>query len=441
MTYHFSKISGQTCGAENAQFDTAVRALATHRFGLLPALQHAIAIAPDFCAAHALKAFSLLLLARAELNEEARSAAELAVASARYARLGPELALIEALDLVCNGRFRQAADRLEAQLWDDPCNFLLFKLAHALRFMAGDDAGMLAASDLAVRRWSSKHSYFGYVLGCHSFALEEAGEYEQAELVAKQALTLAPDDAWGLHALCHVYEMQGRAAEGFAFIESTRPVWTQCNNFRFHIAWHQALYCIERGETSRALELYDKEIFPVPSDDFRDIANAVSFLWRLRLLGIDAEDRWTPLKSIAHKRAAETTLMFASLHHILTMAATEAHESARAALDRWQRVCDEGDTEQAYAARHVALAIGQAIIGAGGPTSHFPGLAEQLPLLGGSAAQRDVFVQTLASLARDAGDVVTLSALLKNRSSRRTDDLFIRMACAKSPCVRREETP
>uniref|UniRef100_UPI0019547FED hypothetical protein n=1 Tax=Enterobacter hormaechei TaxID=158836 RepID=UPI0019547FED len=87
---------------------------------------------------------------------------------------------------------------------DSPRDLLAFKLSHALRFMGGDRAGMLAASTRFERRWSAATPGFGFVLGCHAFAIEETGDYATAERLGRRAVEIEPDDAWGIHAVSHV---------------------------------------------------------------------------------------------------------------------------------------------------------------------------------------------------------------------------------------------
>ncbi|MFB2351867.1 hypothetical protein, partial [Priestia megaterium] len=75
-------------------------------------------------------------------------------------------------------------------------------------------SGMRRSIETVLPSYGADHPALGYALGCHAFALEETGDYTRAEREGRRAVSLAADDAWGLHAVAHVFDMTGRAAEG-----------------------------------------------------------------------------------------------------------------------------------------------------------------------------------------------------------------------------------
>jgi hypothetical protein len=412
-------------------FELAVTAIAAHRPGVAEALSAALAADTGLVAAHALKGFAQFMLARAETLESARR--EWLSARAALVRRDATLdehVLVEALGLAVRGRGLAAADRLDDHLAEGSMSLLPFKIAQALRFMGGDARGMLVASHSALKAMSTDEPGYGFVLGCHAFALEEAGEYELAELAGRVALEHEPLDAWGLHAVSHVHEMTGRAREGIGWLEAARPNWTGCNNFGLHVAWHLALFHVEDDDVERALHLYDTEVRPAPSEDFRDMANAVSFLWRLRQLGVPVGRRWDELRDIALRRRADTTLLFSSLHTLLALVATgeraAAAELARAVAARRSGLDDQGQVAGFVAADLAGVLAGRALLPA-----DIPRLLADLPRLGGSNAQRDVFVRTLADLAAACGDESTLRRVLASRNRLRRADRFERTLLAR----------
>ncbi len=438
MHDRFQGSHSTTSAAAVAAFEKAVAAVAAHRPLAGAALDEAVAHDPTFVAAHALKGFAALTLGRAELQVPAGEAAG---AARRALGVGAtptraEEALVRALEAAVAGRFIAAATILEARLRFEPLNFLLLKLSQALRFMAGDAPGMLAATTAVLPDWHAEAGGAGYVYGCHAFGLEEAGDYRAAERYGDLALALAPDDAWGLHAISHVDEMEGRVSEGIARLEATRSLWTRCNNFQFHMAWHLALLHLEAGNDETALEIYDDEVRPHPTDDYRDVANAASLLWRLELSGRGVSDRWDELIVIGRRRAHDTTLMFASLHYLLALAAAGDRSSARAALEAWRAAAKRSDGDQARVAADVGLDLALVIVDGDGHRPDYARIARRLPAIGGSNAQRDVFLQTLARHARDAGDWRALADILALRGQLRCVDSFgRRMGATMQHCV------
>lgn len=416
----------QAGGAAVAEFETAVWNVLAHRPQATAALEAALAVTSDLIAAHALRGFCGVSLARRETLAAARVAAHEARAflTGRTATAN-ETALVEALELAVAGRLGDAAARLHAHLEDAPHDLLAFKLEHGLRFMIGDVKGMLASALRTSGSLSPQYDGYGFVLGCQAFALEESCRYREAEAVGRAAVEMEPFDAWGAHAVGHVYEMRKTPAEGVRWLEQTRATWSGCNNFAFHMAWHLALCHIEERRFDVALDLYDLHIRPLPTDDFRDFANAASMLRRMEQHEMKVGARWEELATLARRRADDTTLVFASLHYLLALIATGDNAAAAvllAALTARAQVADD----QGRAAHAVGVALALALTGR--PRSRKEAtaavLARELALIGGSKAQRDVFVRALVDVAMKAGDAGQARTILATRETPR--DLFER---------------
>ncbi len=296
---------------------------------------------------------------------------------------------------------------LELRLAGNPAAPLLVKLANMLR------------------SWTSDMPGYGYVLGCQAFALEESNDYAGAEVLGRAALDRAPDDAWAVHAVAHAHEMTGRADAGAAWLEAVRPAWTGCAGFGFHVAWHLALFHLERGDHARVLALYDTKVRPVPTEEVRDVANAVSLLWRLRQEGVAVGRRWDELAAIA-RREGETELLFGTLHNLLALLAAGDLPTAEALVDA---VADEaaGDRDQSAVARRAGMPLARALLTLARQQQPPPGLdrlARQLQPLGGSHAQRDVWVRTLADAAAGTGNHEALEDIWAARRALRGRDRF-----------------
>lgn len=406
-------------------FESAVFGIATHRPSTGAALQATLAADPDHVAGHALKGFANLILARSELGPVATTA--LADAHAALARngggTGDERILVKALEAATEGTFSGAADVLDHGFEDRPATFLPFKLSHSLRFMAGDRTGMLHASTRAVKGLDTSAAAAGFILGCHAFALEEHGRYSEALAAGQRAVALQPDDSWGLHAVSHVFEMRGDTEQGVDWLEGSRKAWSRCNNFSFHMAWHLGLLHLECGDHERVLQIYDDEVRPQPTDDFRDMANAVSLLWRMEQSGVHVGDRWRDVADIAHRRRTDTTLIFAALHNLAAMVAV----GDRAGVSELVAQLDAkalGMDDQARVAAEIGVPMARVLAGLDAPADRrmLDRMVANLPKIGGSNAQRDFFVLALAKSVGQGGDNAGLSRIGQLRQRLKTED-------------------
>ncbi|CZT37124.1 tetratricopeptide repeat protein [Rhizobium sp. 9140] len=410
-------------------FETAVFGLAAHRPTAGAAIQSALKADPNHVAGHVLKGFANLILARSELDVPA--AAALGDARAALAikggGSGDERILVKALEFAARGAFHQAADLLDHGFEDSPTPFLPFKISQALRFMLGDAAGMLDASTRAVDRLTFESPAAGFVLGCHAFSLEEHGRYGEALTIGQRAVALQPDDSWGLHAVSHVFEMRGDTLEGIDWLERGRKSWSRCNNFSFHMAWHLALLHLERGDHGRVLQIYDDEVRPQQTDDFRDMANAISLLWRMQQSGVHVGDRWSDVADIAYRRRSDTTLIFAALHNLAAMIAVGEQEGAAELVAQIEAKA-LGTDDQARVAAEIGIPMARILAGLDRSADRrmLERMVTNLPRIGGSNAQRDFFVLALAKAVGTGGDRAGVTRIGQIRQRLKAQDRLFR---------------
>ena len=422
MIDRFGMAHATDCPAALAAFADATEGLAAYQRDMMQALDRALVADSGMVAAHALKGLLLVVASRAETLSTAH---EVWRGMPAEPVTSDEIALCAALREGLSRGPLAAAAALDAHLARRPDLLLFVKLSTMLRFVGGDAAGMRRTTERVLPAWRPALPGFGYVLGCHAFALEETGAYAAAERAGRDAVAIAPHDAWAVHAVAHVHEMTGRADDGIAWIESLRPDWRGCNSFAFHLSWHLCLFHLERGEHGRVLDLYDAEVRPDCSEDTRDYSNAVSMLWRLRQHGVAVGDRWDELATIARRRRHEATLVFAALHRLLALLAVGDCGAVRDVVSAIEAA---GTGEQAAVATDFGARLARALCA----DADVPlvGLADRLAPLGGSHAQRDVFARALALLARRSDSPTALAEVLAARRSVRVDDRFLDLLTA-----------
>jgi hypothetical protein len=221
--------------------------------------------------------------------------------------------------------------------------------------------------------------------------------------------------------------MQNQASQGIRWLEETRTMWSGCNNFSFHMAWHLALCHMEHGRFDVALDMYDAHVRPVPTDDFRDFSNAASLLLRLGQHEIDVGDRWDELAAIARQRADDTSLVFASLHYLLALLATGDIPTAGALVDALSARASKAD-DQALVVGEVGIDLAKALTGQR-KNRLLSSLARGLGPVGGSGAQRDIFARALVDVAVKAADEAEARSILASRE--KSNDRFERATRAR----------
>lgn len=405
-------------------WDEVIRGILSHAASTGPALNRVLQACPDFALGQAIRGVSCLLLGRSEMVDIARQAYAAALTGAPATMR--EMAFVHALgDWLC-GRPSRAAARMQVILTLHPRDALAMKMIQAIHFVLGRPDAMRASVEAALPAWED-HPARGYILGCHAFTLEETGEFANAERIGREGVALAPDDAWGLHAVAHVYDSTGRARAGLDWLTGRESAWAHCNNFRFHVWWHRALMHLDLGEYDLALALYDTDIRAEKTDDYRDISNGASLLARLELEGIDVGDRWDELADLSETRATDGCLAFADLHYMLALCGGARDQAAAGLIARMQATRPTAHEAQRVIA-HPGLHIAQGLQSfAGGEYAsawmHLRAGRADLLQIGGSHAQRDVFDRITIEAALRSGYADAAEALLRDRMARRAGSI------------------
>ena len=331
---------------------------------------------------------------------------------------------IDALSTWASGDLRGAAFIWETLLAEYPRDIVALKVSQFVLSYLGESARMQAVVERVLPAWERSVPGYGFVLGCHAYALEEMGQYESAEAAGKRAIEINPSDIWAAHAVAHVAEMQGRRHDGLSWISSLTDRWAQCNNFTFHLRWHEALLHLDLERFDKVLELYDEQIRRQRNDEYLDVTNAVSLLWRLEQADVDVGARWQELADQARGHVGDHALVFADLHYLMAIAAAGDADGVERFMDSCARfAASKGGTESSVMAE-VGLPLARAVLahrrGAYGEVVDLlMPLRNQIKRIGGSHAQRDLFDQLLIDAARRGNRLHDASSLLGERTARR----------------------
>ena len=328
------------------------------------------------------------------------------------------------------GQMDTATDIWERILLDHPLDGLALRLAHFTHFYSGDGRRIRDSMARVLPRWPEDHPDYGFLLGMYAFGLEESREYGPAERYGRRAVEINPKDAWSVHAVAHVLEMTERHEEGIAWVRGLERDWSTVNNFRFHLYWHQCLYHLERGEFDTVFDLYDTQVVSdIESEFYLDICNASALLWRLEMFGLDVGDRWHKLAEVAKRHVGDMELIFVSLHYLMALVSNGDRTEAAAMTDtirRWAAL----DTTQSRVCADAGVALAEAMQEArdgnhAETVRKIDGVRYAMDGIGGSMAQRDVFLMIMANAARAGGDAVKARALFTERKALKPNSSWV----------------
>ncbi|MEV5755033.1 tetratricopeptide repeat protein [Actinoallomurus sp. NPDC052308] len=424
---------GSASPAAVRHYDNAIHELLHFRAEVVGEARLALDEDPDFPLGHVLSAYLGLLTTEADDARAARERFAPFRASLDTSRLLPrERAHVEAVEYLLNGDFTTCGALLARITEEYPRDALALVAGHQIDFFTGDARSLRDRIGGALSAWHGDDRHFGNILGMYAFGLEEAGHYDRSEAVALRAVELNPRDVWGIHAVVHTYEMQGRFQRGIRYLDDRLDVWSTGTFFNVHTWWHYALYALEAGDTAGALHIYDTVLHgPDRTGVALELLDAAALLWRLLLEGDDQTVRWRALADDWAPKAGEAFYAFNDMHAVMAFAASgRIAEAEQLIADRETYLAEDrpGVTNQTMTAR-VGLPVCRALVGfVRGEHDKVVDLLypvrHHLNEFGGSHAQRDVVQRTLLESAIRSANADLARVLVSERLNLRPTSPF-----------------
>jgi tetratricopeptide (TPR) repeat protein len=422
-------ISGSTEAV--ADYDNAVDLLLRYHPDVVPAAE---SIAADPQALPMGQVFMAYLTLMSTDVPDIAGAREAAAALAAVPLNERETAHAAAINAWLDGRWHTAARTLDELLVRWPTDVLALQIGQILDFFVGDARNLRDRIGRSLPSFDPEHPRTGFVRGMHAFGLEESGHYDRAEATGLAALDRNPDDVWGVHAVVHTYEMQGRVDDGIRFLRAREGDWGSGNLFTTHNWWHLALYLLEAGRYEEALAIYDAEVHNDESAGISlEMLDASALLWRLTLDGVDTGDRFAKLATAWAPRVVdEPWYVFNDFHAVVALAGAARTDDARAVIERLERYVASAPVQpgsNGAMTAEVGLPASRAVL-AYTEGRHDDVVGELLPIrtvfhhFGGSHAQRDVLERTLTESAIRSGRLDLARALLDERLSQRDTSVY-----------------
>jgi tetratricopeptide (TPR) repeat protein len=413
-----------TVSEEAAQhYRHAIHCMLSANFGAADALDAALDADPDFALARIAKARWLAVYMRgAEAQAEAAAARELrdrlTVREARH---------VEIVASAIEGAGPRALALLDEHIAeysrDELPLFLALGAFGLLGFSGRRDhrEAELAMLQRLAPRWGEDWFFLTFL----GWARIESGSDVAAGIAeVERSLSLNPRNAWGAHALAHGYYEAGDAEAGAGFVAGWMPEYDRRSQLHGHLSWHLALFELARDNVHRAHQIYADAIrLPVTNaPQVIKLADPAAFLWRCQIYGetTPTGDHWLEVAEYARQTFPRARMHFADLHAILADAAIGDTAAAQQRIaDARERLSSgglpQGEVVPVLGDGIVAFARGDYAAAADliGP------MLDEVPRVGGSHAQRELFEDTYLVACMRAGRGDAARERLTERLARR----------------------
>ena len=418
-----------TLRASAESYDRATTLLAGYYADPLAVIDHALAQEPHFAAGYCLRAGIGVLSAERSGKALIASSIEAARKLAPHANERERRHLMAAQTWL-EGDWHRAVELYGGIALDYPRDLLALQVAHVGDFYLGQQRMLRDRVARALPHWSAGVPGYGYLLGMLAFGLEETNLFERAEATGREALALERRDPWAVHAVAHVFEMQGDLESGLAWLSEREPDWAPENGLAFHNYWHMALLALDREDHTRALHLFDRYVWPKPSSVALEMVDAASLLWRLHLRGVDVRSRAASVADAWSDPVQLGYYAFNDAHAMMSLLLAGRVDEVPELLGKLARSAG-GNDSNALMAREVGLPLCRALSAfAQGSFSQVVDALLPLRLVahrfGGSNAQRDVIDQTLLEAAKRSGRERLARAVVSERSLLRRESPWLR---------------
>ncbi len=412
-------------------FDRAVEHYLKYHVDTMALVNEALAADPGFVMGHCLRGY--LMLAGANPAHRRAVAASLGAAEAG----GAVVTVRERLHVAALSAWYRGALGQAFSIWHEildawPIDLLAVRISDATHFRFGHTQTVLEQADRLALAWSAELPGYDCFQCVWAFAHEEAGDTAGAERAIDSAYENDPRNFFAHHVKAHILEMESRPREGNDWLAAQTGYWPIGNNLVHHLWWHRALMQLDLGEREAVLGSYDANIRNLDApltkaapDQFNDLQNATALLWRLEQMGLDVGHRWDELADKAEARIGDSAYLLLPPHLMLALAATGRDDAGARFLAALREQAGDPSRWDAAAIGDVVLPVCEAELAhRRGRHAEVVSLLQprldQIRLLGGSNAQRDLFRQILVDSAMKADRRDVVAAMIAEETATHT---------------------
>ena len=301
---------------------------------------------------------------------------------------------VEALSAMIGGETVRGLALVDEHVAEFPRDALLVNQAgSAIGFAGGADREERRAAFL--ERLAPAYGNDWWFQSALAFTYHEVDRFEESRRLSELSLQQYPGNANASHNIAHICLETVDNDAGAAFLEEWMAAYDARASFHCHLAWHQAMFELQRGRHARALEVFHRHIVGAVNPRLAMIDGS-ALLWRFRLAGGPAEPgAWRRLAELAG-RVSRPGFVFGEIHAALAYAACGDHAALAKISDGLRALGDKGHPIAGSVA--LPLVRGIAAYAAGDQAAalgHFEPVEADVHRIGGSHAQWEIIEETM----------------------------------------------
>jgi len=332
---------------------------------------------------------------------------------------------VEAVSALIGGEATRGLALAEEHVKEFPRDALLVNLA-------GSTIGFSGARDREQRRVDfierlapayGDDWWYGSAL---AFTYMEVSRFEECRRLSERSLAQYPANANASHNLAHVYFETVDHDAGAKFLESWLETYDRHSSFHCHLAWHLALFELHRGNTTRACDIFERDIVSAVNARLAMIDGS-ALLWRFRLDGApEPPGGWGALADLV-PRVSRPGFVFGEVHAALAYAAVGDTTGMTKLIDGLRALDAKGHPVAGTVALPMVQGIAAFVAGDhAAALERLESVQGEFHRVGGSHAQWELFEETMVACYFALERYEDATPLIRRRLARRASPRDLR---------------
>ena len=410
LTDRYGLTLSTTSSVAARHYQDGMDRMLSYGFGADQAFASAVAADEGFALAHAGAAlFSLFQGDGASAKTSIERARSLAAGATRR-----EQQHVGALSAIAGAEAARGLGLIEEHVKEFPRDALLVNQAGSTIGLGGR-ADREALRVAFVERLAGAYGDDWWYHSALGFTYHEVGRYDESRRLSERSLAQYPGNANASHNIAHVcYETVDNDG-GVALLTDWLGGYDRRAPFHCHLAWHLALFELQRGRPERSLAIYEQDIAP-SSNPRLAMIDGSALLWRFGLYDYEKGPLpWRPLAELA-TRVTRPGFIFGDVHAALAYASAGDGAALSALTAGLEALHAKGHPIAGTVALPLVRGVAAYVDGDfAGALALMESVDSEIHRVGGSHAQWELFEETMVVCLLRLGRLAEAQRLIRRR--------------------------